>query len=212
LPHYGAPAPAADFAYAFRGPRARHRKGKSVATTPSIDQVPAAGLTRNDLSPEQRAVLLRRTRKAEQVLGEELCETEVERHIIEPVQTSRTIVTRASQDHVTDMPDVPEYDRRDCEPQLRPSQDSYSQARAAVRALAAFGFGEKQMPSDLRVYVQKERQVAETIPSPVSATGSRRRGSDREDSAYKERVPLDERRHHRAQLAKVCFIHDNADN
>lgn len=210
--HAAVPAAPADFGYAFRGPRATgytHRKGKSVATAAPIAQMmqaASAGLTRNELSPEQRAVLLRRTRKAEQVLGEQLCETDVERHIIEPVQSSRTVVTRASND-IGDSAatGVPEYDRKDCEPQTRPSQDSDASARAAMRALAAFGFGEKQMPSDLRVYVQKEMRVAETsTPSPsLGARIEGQRKGSKDGLSIREKVPLDERRHRRAQLAKV---------
>jgi hypothetical protein len=54
-------------------------------------------IARNHLNPEQRAILLRRARKLEQILGQSLDERSIERLLIDPITAPRTITT-----HVTD--------------------------------------------------------------------------------------------------------------
>ena len=201
LPQGAAPA---DFSYAFRANRnVIVRQGKSVPAGPIPLLSPTSGLTRNALSPEQRTVLLRRTRKAEQVLGEQLCETDVERHIIYPVYTQRTVLSRISDQSEASFVShgTGGEEPKSIQPQARDREEDC--ASAAIRAFEAFGFGQKQLPSDLRSYARKESMAAEN---------SGLRGGTAEDrrddlSFIDDTVPLDERRHRRAQLAKVCSRH-----
>ncbi|EIW68253.1 hypothetical protein TREMEDRAFT_63426 [Tremella mesenterica DSM 1558] len=125
----------------------------------------------NDLPPDQRAVLLRRAKKLEQMLGTPLDERQVERLVIEPSTGVSTIVTQ----HVDDAwPRTPpsrtqEWQRDDCVPQrvevpsgsLMRKQSS----RLAQRAMAALRRnedGDRESDKDLRVYVSREVRVAET--------------------------------------------------
>lgn len=142
-------------------PGVNHRKGKSLP--PPL--LPANLEARNDLTPEQRALLMRRARKIEQVFGEPLGEMQVKQHVIEPTHAPPTVLTKVTEEWPSSPSSsergrsgsgegerikVPEYDRQDCNPQrTRPGQtadDMGSKASTgaglAARALARFRFGD----------------------------------------------------------------------
>jgi hypothetical protein len=135
-------------------------------------------VARNDLDPEQRAILLRRAKKLEQLLGEALDERSIERLLIDPIHASRTITTRLAETDEA-WPDSPtgttrsggkeEWTKEDVVPRKGKAVDPPSNglarsgsilARTARAALGMAGAGEKK--NDLAVYVSREIRVSET--------------------------------------------------
>jgi len=133
-------------------------------------------VARNDLDPEQRAILLRRAKKLEQLLGEALDERSIERLLIDPIHASRTITTRLAETDEA-WPDSPtgttrsggkeEWSKEDVVPRKGKAVDPPSNGLArsgsilARTARAALGMaGEKK--NDLAVYVSREIRVSET--------------------------------------------------
>lgn len=131
--------------------------------------------TSNDLNPEQRATLLRRHRKLEQILGESLDEKEVERLMVRPINATRTIFTGTDDDIWPSSPDtarrraVPEWAKEDCVPKIsrapvidRPALNR-SGSSMVRKAKAAFGLDKgKDVEGPLEVFVAREKSVAET--------------------------------------------------
>lgn len=72
--------------------------------------------TTKDLNATQRAQLLRRARKLEQVLGETLREAQVGEHIVEPAATGTTVDRHAWPEAAVAVA-VPEWDKEDVVPQ-----------------------------------------------------------------------------------------------
>jgi hypothetical protein len=132
--------------------------------------LPEEMVARNDLDPEQRAILLRRAKKLEQLLGEAL-----ERLLIDPIHASRTITTRLAETDEA-WPDSPtgttrsggkeEWTKEDVVPRKGKAVDppnglARSGSILARTARAALGMaGEKK--NDLAVYVSREVRVSET--------------------------------------------------
>ncbi|KAK8854670.1 hypothetical protein IAR55_003409 [Kwoniella newhampshirensis] len=95
----------------------------------TISQAVEEGLpdltSKMDLTPEQRSLLLRRTRKLEQMLGKTLPEIQVENLVVEPMRTTSTYVTNVKDDVWPVTPPqsaggrrrTPEWEREDCVPQ-----------------------------------------------------------------------------------------------
>jgi len=138
--------------------------------------LPEEMVARNDLDPEQRAILLRRAKKLEQLLGEALDERSIERLLIDPIHASRTITTRLAETDEA-WPDSPtgttrsggkeEWSKEDVVPRKGKAVDPPSNGLArsgsilARTARAALGMaGEKK--NDLAVYVSREIRVSET--------------------------------------------------
>jgi hypothetical protein len=140
--------------------------------------LPEEMVARNDLDPEQRAILLRRAKKLEQLLGEALDERSIERLLIDPIHASRTITTRLAETDEA-WPDSPtgttrsggkeEWTKEDVVPRkgkaVEPPSNGLGRsgsilARTARAALGMAGAGEKK--NDLAVYVSREVRVSET--------------------------------------------------
>jgi len=140
--------------------------------------LPEEMVARNDLDPEQRAILLRRAKKLEQLLGEALDERSIERLLIDPIHASRTVTTRLAETDEA-WPDSPtgtmrnggkeEWTKEDVVPRkgkaVDPPSNSLSRsgsilARTARAALGMAGAGEKK--NDLAVYISREVRVSET--------------------------------------------------
>jgi len=138
--------------------------------------LPEEMVARNNLDPEQRAILLRRAKKLEQLLGEALDERSIERLLIDPIHASRTITTRLAETDEA-WPDSPtgttrsggkeEWTKEDVVPRKGKAVDPPSSGLArsgsilARTARAALGMaGEKK--NDLAVYVSREIRVSET--------------------------------------------------
>jgi hypothetical protein len=137
--------------------------------------LPEEMVARNDLDPEQRAILLRRAKKLEQLLGEALDERSIERLLIDPIHASRTITTRLAETDEA-WPDSPtgttrsggkeEWTKEDVVPRKGKAVDppnglARSGSILARTARAALGMaGEKK--NDLAVYVSREVRVSET--------------------------------------------------
>lgn len=180
----------------------------------------------NNLPPEQRAMLLRRTRKLEQVLGESLNEQQIGRLVVAPSNASQTITTKVAENEWPKTPSPrharPDWAREDCvprtvkDPALPPL--SLAGSTLAKKAKAAFGLDKpaKVDEGDLKVYVNRELRVSETnvrgqTPkrsinrspvseskySPVSPSGTM------ETFAAEEKDDEAIRRQRRQQLAKV---------
>jgi hypothetical protein len=117
-------------------------------------------------------MLLRRTRKLEQMLGEPLPESQVERLVVEPSNASTTVVTQINNEWPTTPSPrrkVPEWAREDCAPRI--VRDplatggitlARSGSKFARKAKAALGLEKKDDEPDLRVYVAREMRVSET--------------------------------------------------
>ncbi|WWC90597.1 uncharacterized protein L201_005533 [Kwoniella dendrophila CBS 6074] len=142
---------------------------------------------RNDLTPEQRAILLRRTKKLEQMLGEALPENQVEKLVIEPVNTGSTYMTKNSEDAWPKTPPssskggrrTPEWERDDCIPNRIKDSSSANQTHSrsksslADKAKAALGLGpDRSIPNGgrsdegkdhLKVYVSRSLQESHTV-------------------------------------------------
>ncbi|WWD02271.1 hypothetical protein V865_000310 [Kwoniella europaea PYCC6329] len=150
---------------------------------------------RNDLTPEQRAILLRRTRKLEQMLGEALPENQVEKLVIDPVNSSSTYLTKNSEDSWPKTPPssskVPEWARDDViphrakDPSPAPQQNIgismvRSKSSLADKAKAALGIGSGTGgKDDLKVYVSRSLQESHTISRGNSFNDSHRTGVNR---------------------------------
>ncbi|WVQ80163.1 hypothetical protein IAT38_002268 [Cryptococcus sp. DSM 104549] len=170
--------------YATAGPGASH-------TAPSPSRQPPLTTTTTTLTPSQRTMLLRRTRKLEQVLGESLPEQQISRHVVDPLNGVTTFDTRVAEDAWPESPmpgapgaagrRTPEWEREDCVPQ-RVKNDPYatgagaggkpglsrSGSTLAKKAKAAFSLGggggeKKDSAEDLRVYVSRQMRVTQTI-------------------------------------------------
>jgi hypothetical protein len=70
------------------------RPGLEHRSTSSI--LPRELVAKNELDPEQRAILVRRARKLEQILGHSLDERDIERLLIDPITAPRTITTQVT--------------------------------------------------------------------------------------------------------------------
>jgi hypothetical protein len=141
--------------------------------------LPQEMVARNDLDPEQRAILLRRAKKLEQLLGEALDERSIERLLIDPIHASRTITTRLAETDEA-WPDSPtgtmrsggkeEWTEEDVVPRKGKAVDpppnglARSGSILARTARAALGMaGEKKNDkNDLAIYVSREIRVSET--------------------------------------------------
>ncbi|WWC93470.1 hypothetical protein V866_000305 [Kwoniella sp. B9012] len=148
---------------------------------------------RNDLTPEQRAILLRRTRKLEQMLGEALPGNQVEKLVIDPVNSSSTYLTKNSEDSWPKTPPssskVPEWARddviphREKDPSPEPQQTlkiDRSKNSLADKAKAALGLGSGAGGrDDLKVYVSRSLQESHTISRGNSFNDSHRTGVNR---------------------------------
>jgi len=133
-------------------------------------------VARNDLDPEQRAILLRRAKKLEQLLGEALDERSIERLLIDPIHASRTVTTRLAETDEA-WPDSPtgtmrrggkeEWTKEDVVPRKGKAVDPPSNGLVrsgsilARTARAALGMGGEKK-NDLAVYVSREIRVSET--------------------------------------------------
>ena len=144
---------------------------------------PAELVSKNDLNPDQRAVLLRRAKKLEQLLGQSLDERSIERLLIDPIHQVRTVTTQAENEV---WPSTPlggrkdrEWQRDDCVPRKGKQVDTSmgmgtsasmpglarSGSVLAKRARAALGLDGKYKSAprgDLAVYVSREMRVSET--------------------------------------------------
>ncbi|KAK4685630.1 hypothetical protein P7C73_g4512, partial [Tremellales sp. Uapishka_1] len=174
--------------------------------------------SRNKLLPEQRALLVRRTRKLEQVLGEPLGEKQIERLIVEPSTSSTTVVTRYEGSAWPASPSsksaTPEWAKEDCVPRRVANHSAGSVNRSgskmAKKVSAALG-RERPREEELVIHVERELRVAET------AQTHRPRRSDRNAPMRGDASPvsplspasieMDEdevsRRARRLQLAKL---------
>lgn len=171
----------------------------SLPPLPPLPPLPA----RNDLLPEQRAVLLRRARKIEQVLGEPLPESQVERLVVDPSHASTTVVTSINHEWPeTPSPrgKVPEWDQEDCVPRtVRRGPEGMATAMAMSTSNANSGSGvlgggnlvrsgsvfakkakkalrrdrKDDESSDLKVYVAREMRVVETTVRGGSSEAAR---------------------------------------
>nr|XP_019044812.1 hypothetical protein I302_06726 [Kwoniella bestiolae CBS 10118]OCF23742.1 hypothetical protein I302_06726 [Kwoniella bestiolae CBS 10118] len=152
---------------------------------------------RNDLTPEQRAILLRRTRKLEQMLGEALPENQVEKLVIDPINSSSTYLTKSSEDSSSRLP---EWERDDVLPhRMKESSSSEqrdnvgmsrSKSSLADKAKAALGFGPGGR-DDLKVYESRSLQESHTISRGNSFNNSQggvnRSSSSPEDDKNKDK-------------------------
>ncbi|KAK6910780.1 hypothetical protein I203_104812 [Kwoniella mangroviensis CBS 8507] len=162
---------------------------------------------RNDLTPEQRAILLRRTRKLEQMLGEALPEKQIEKLVIDPVNSSSTYLTKNSEDSWPKTPPssskVPEWARDDVIPHRakdsspEPHQNLNvvkSKGSLADKAKAALGLGSGAGgKDDLKVYVSRSLQESHTISRGNSFNDSHRTGVNR--SSSDNHTPPDKNKH-----------------
>jgi hypothetical protein len=180
---------------------------------------------RNDLTPEQRAMLIRRTRKIEHLLGEPLGEINVGQHVVRPSTASS--IRHTSFEDMWDLSPtsasgmrIPEYDRPDCRPRIvkasekPPVSSAKKGTSVAQKAMAALGLGDsKKEEEDLRVYVSREQTVTETVQRNYRAEKiSRNRGqevpcSPEEDDWDDEEGGDSARRVRRQQVAKVSYRH-----
>lgn len=121
-------------------------------------------LSTSTLDREQKALLLRRNRKLEQVLGESLQESEVGQFVVEPSVGGTTVLTRV----MDEWPEArgPEWARDDCVPQITETayetatglQRKQSKVKRSITALRTL------RPSpDVQVYVSRETSVTETV-------------------------------------------------
>lgn len=188
---------------------------KEIAKSRSL-AIPHA---RNELSPEQRAMLVRRTRKIERMLGEPLGEITVGQLIVGPSTASTVIHTVYEHDMDYSPPSrdrIPEYERQDCQPRTVRALDrpavvtgKKGTSRIALKAMAALGLGaDKREDEDLRVYISREKTVSEVrreyLVTPESPRGSIR--DDGPNSPVEDRFEDEEdttRRARRLQVAKV---------
>lgn len=135
--------------------------------------LPTELATRNELNAEQRAVLLRRAKKLEQMLGESLDERSIERLLIDPIHAIRTVTTHAAEEAWPSSPAdggrQAEWQRDDVVPRKGRQADMPGLARSgsvlAKRARAALGLEGKTKSGangDLAVFVSREMRVSET--------------------------------------------------
>lgn len=142
---------------------------------PSVQpsSLPADLVAKNNLNSAQRAVLLRRARKLEQMLGQSLDERSIERLLIDPIHAPRTITTHAAEEGWPSTPggseQRAEWQQDDCVPRKGKQADMPGLGRSgsvlAKRARAALGLDTKSKAGprgDLAVYVSREMRVSET--------------------------------------------------
>lgn len=121
----------------FPRPVLEHRSTSSI--------FPQELIAKNHLNPEQRAILLRRARKLEQILGQSLDERSIERLLIDPITAPRTITTHATDQAWPESPgskstesrekegrrkSLAEWQRDDCVPRLDRAGAVENQAQA----------------------------------------------------------------------------------
>lgn len=154
---------------------ANHNVGRIPPVHPST--LSTELVSKNDLNPGQRAVLLRRAKKLEQLLGQSLDERSIERLLIDPIHQVRTVTTQADEEVWPSTPlggrNDREWQREDCAPRKGKQVDTSTSvpglARSgsvlAKRARAALGLDGKSKTAprgDLAVYVSREMRVSET--------------------------------------------------
>ena len=190
---------------------------------PAPPRLPPSLSCKTDLPADQKAVLVKRTRKLEKVLGEPLPENTVEKFVVEPSMGATTTITRIEEGpwprpH-TEF--IPEWLREDCVPQrasrpasMMTAQEGQSRSSRIARVL--LGDPAPPVPTDLRVYVSRERHVAESREGEMKE----RQRADRLERimvapqpvptspvlSEPETSPEDvSRRTRRMQLTKVCY-------
>lgn len=207
-------------AYAYRSLPPIQVKGRGSRP------VPLEITSRNDLPRDQRAMLVKRTRKLEQILGQPLDETQIERLIIQPSTAIRTVTTEVTNDTWPDSPlqrsRVPEWAREDCVPRIIRGEGSPEGSRSIssviTRARAALGLAKRADgdETNLEVYVRREMRVSETAargvapqqnPSLASPNTPTSPADQYESEWLDEPENEDEatRRARRHQLAKVSY-------
>lgn len=146
---------------------------KRLPLVHSHSLLPTDLATKNELNPEQRAVLLRRAKKLEQLLGQSLDERSIERLLIDPIHATRTVTTHAVEEAWPSSPSdggkQGEWQRDDCVPRKGRQVDMPALVRSgsvlAKRARAALGLESKirsGAKGDLAVFVSREMRVSET--------------------------------------------------
>lgn len=132
---------------------------------------------RNDLSADQRAALLKRARKLEQVLGEPLQSQDIQKHVVDASTAGRSYLTKVSTNDFPSPPAsaLPSWHARDCEPHVRPAESKPGLARSgsklARRAKAALGLQAVAEVGDYHVYVERETMVQEAKTGGFGAGG-----------------------------------------
>lgn len=133
-----------------------------------MERLPAAMASKSDLTADQKAQLVKRTRKLERMLGEQLTEPTIERFVVEPVTATTTVTTKVEEDvWPSSNSSAPEWLREDCVPQRvvdhGPSDPKSSQRKGGRLARAIRGEAAMPVTAGLRVYVARETTVAETL-------------------------------------------------
>ncbi len=171
--------------------------------------------SRNDLAPDQRTLLRRRTRKLEQVLGETLHERQIQQHVVRP--TTMTVTTgfddlwpspNSSSKSASSSPrGVPEWQKRDAIPHrtkiaLENAGKPVSRTSSKLGKVSQ-GSTDKD---DSKVHVQREMRVSENSTRQSIRPGERSPVSP-VDHIEMENLDEDDmvRRARRLQLAKVGF-------
>ncbi|KAL7422428.1 hypothetical protein Q5752_003076 [Cryptotrichosporon argae] len=182
-----------------------------------LPRMPPAISSKNELTADQKARLVRRTRKLEQVLGETLHEATVERFVIEPSTMTQTVLTRVESDDAawpaTPAAAAPEWVKADCVPRRSKEDDAAkldrSASKIARKAKAALGVARhaSKTDDDIKVYVAREMRVSETTvamkPAALAASPMSPAESVEQEWGVDEAEDEGSRRTRRMQLTKL---------
>ncbi|KAL1413373.1 hypothetical protein Q8F55_001133 [Vanrija albida] len=141
-------------------------------------RVPPTLASKSALGAEQKAVLIRRTRKLEQLLGETLGESQVERYVIDPSTAPATVHTRLDEKSWPRPSSQPEWEREDCVPRIassplpavdKPARPSHQRTKSRLERARDMLLGPSTppLPPQIQVFVARETHVAETGPRKV---------------------------------------------
>ncbi|KJE05418.1 hypothetical protein I311_00624 [Cryptococcus gattii NT-10] len=130
----------------------------------------------SSLTPSQRTILIRRTRKLEALLGEPLPESQISQHVIDPLNSVKQFDTHVKEGWPDSPPAdwrrrVPEWEREDCLVQRvkgENDEEGGGEVRGnkslAQKALEALNLAGKRPEGErLKVYVSRQMRVTETV-------------------------------------------------